>query len=277
MDRLGLLRLVVLLCLVSMPASAQQTSQGASILQQSLAALTGGATVTDVTMTGTVTVLSGSTTASGTITLVGTVAGQSQLTLALPSGNWVTTENFATNPRTSSVAGPSGTTQDTAPEELMGPSPAWFCPVLVIINAAVPNNFVVSYVGQETSNGSPAQHVAIWPQAVNSFPVSSGGPQAPPGPSLPSSRPGQQELYVNPSTFLPETLVLRVRGYGTKNSVPDPTQPMSLTEEVLFSNYQQVAGGVAAFHVQVLLGGTPLMDIQLSSVRFNTGVTVAAN
>jgi len=136
-----------------------------TILEQSLAALTGGAPITDVTMTGTLTANRGSSTELGTITLVATAAGRSQITFALPSGTWATTQNYATNPRTSTQAGPSGTIQDTAPEDLMGPDPAWFCPAH-LFSAISPQAYSASYVDQETRDGSTLQHLSVWPQST---------------------------------------------------------------------------------------------------------------
>jgi hypothetical protein len=237
-------------------------------------------------MVGNVTVTTGGTaagptTAEGTITLVATAAGQSQITIVLPSGTWVTTENYATSPRTSSLTGPNGTTQDTAPEDLMGPNPAWFCPAL-LIGAIAPQTYVASYVGQETPNGSAVQHVSFWPQASNSSTSSflTAGQQVltGPGPSLPPQM-GQQELFIDSASMLPQELIIRIQGYRSDFNGSDPTHPTIPTlvnERVQFSNYRQVQGQMVAFHIQVSFGLVPGMDIQLSSVNFNTGATIAA-
>lgn len=282
--------LVSIFCFVSGDLSAQQTTsastgtqtpQAASIIQQSIAAMTGGTLITDVTMTGSVTVNNGSATQSGTVRLVGTAAGQSQLTLALPSGTWVTTENFAGNPRTSTLNGPSGTAQDTSPEDMMGPSPAWFCPAL-LMGAAATQKFAASYVAQESRNGSTVSHISIWPQSASTTPIYSSSPnqgvQILNGPSQPSTfYPGQHELYVDITTQLPQALILRFRGQRQANTNLDLTQPIYIQQEIDFSNYQQVAGRLMPFHTQVRAGGYVLMDIQISSIAFNSGVTIAAN
>jgi len=286
--RLGLLICAVLVSattVVGQGASGsdpQQAGQATALLQRSLAALTGGAPVTDVTMTGTVTANNGSTTESGTITLVATATGQSQITLALPSASWVTTQNYAANPRTSTSAGSNGTTQDTAPEDLAGPSPAWFCPALVMA-AAAPATYAASYLGQETRNGSAVQHVSFWPQASSSptSPFLTAGQQVltGPGPSLPLQI-GQQELFIDSASLLPRELIIRLRGYRSAFNSSDPTHPTIPTlvdEHVQFSDYRQVQGRLVSFHVQVFFGPVPAMDIQLASVNFNTGATIAAN
>ncbi|MBZ5695912.1 MAG: hypothetical protein LAN36_11205 [Acidobacteriia bacterium] len=266
----------------SAPADQAAAAQGAALVQRAVAALTGGAPVADVTMTGNVTVNRGSTTESGTITLVATAAGQSQITTVLPSGNWVTTQNYAASPRTSTSAGPSGAAQDTAPEDVLGPHPAWFCPAL-LVGAIAPQTYLASYVGQETRSGSAVQHVSFWPQASSSptSPFLTAGQQVltGPAPSLPLQI-GQQELFVDSSSLLPKELIIRVRGYRSAFNSSDPAHPTIPTlvdERVQFSDYRQVQGRMVAFHIQVSFGPVPGMDIQLSSVTFNTGATVAAN
>jgi len=95
-------RTAVLLCLCALiplslaaqQSSGPQNSQTTLILQQALAALTGGAPVTDVTMTGTVTDTVAParadqppSTDSGTITFVATAAGQGESVVSTSSEN----------------------------------------------------------------------------------------------------------------------------------------------------------------------------------------------
>jgi hypothetical protein len=290
MRTLRLLCLVSIFCLASVAASSQQstptsgpqTPQAASILQQSLAAMTGGAPINDVTMTGTVTANTGNATQAGTVTLVATAAGQSQITTVLPSGSGVTTQNYAANPRTSTSTGLNGTTQDTAPEDLMGPHPAWYCPAL-LVGAIAPQTYAASYVGQETLNGSAVQHISYWPQATATpaSPFLTAGQQVLTGPG-PSAQPqiGQQELFVDSSSLLPRELIIRIRGYRSAVNSTDPknpTIPVLVDEHVQFSDYRQVQGRMVACHIQVSFGPVLVMDIQLSALSFNTGATIAAN
>jgi hypothetical protein len=256
-------------------APAASDPKAATILQQGLAAMTGGAPVADVTMRGTVTVYKGSAKESGTITMVATATGRSRTTTVLPSGTWVTIQDYSANPRTSVTKGPNGENDAAATQDLLGPSPAWFSPAM-LIGAFAPQGFVASYVGQETRDGSLVHHVALWPQSANNSPppsVQIAGQQLFTGPP----RPGQHELYLDASSLLPQELVFRITGYRAKNGSPDLTRPMSAAENVRFSDHRQVPGGVAAFHIQMSIGGLTLMDIQLSSVSFNTGAAVAAH
>jgi hypothetical protein len=282
-------RVVSLFCVFYLSAAAQQststngaqTSQAASLLQQSLVAMTGGAPISDVTMTGTVTATQSSgTTESGTITLVATAAGQSQITASLPSGTWTTTENYAVSPRTATYTGPNGTNQDAASQHFMGPSPAWFCPALLIA-AASAQNFVATYVDQETLNGTTVQHVSIWPQSQNVSGAFVGvGQQVIAGPApSPSPRLGQHDVYLSVSSMLPQVMTIWATGNVPQNSGKSTTlaAPILIPEHVQFFNYQAIQGIAVPLHIQFLVNGAVVMDIQLSSVRFNTGATITAS
>ena len=220
-----LLVCVALSSILSVPVSAQQSTstapatsdpQAVALLQQSLAALTGGIPVTDVTMAGTVTVNQGTGTASGAITMVATSTGQSQITVNLSSGRWVTTADYSTNPRTSVTTGPGGAVHDSTPEELNGPSPAWFFPAL-LVSAVSPASYIASYLGDNAQNGSTLHHIWIRstsPGGTYSFQsigrqiLTNSGPQPP-------VRAGQLELYVD-SSSLPQMAVLGVTSYMEK-------------------------------------------------------------
>ena len=255
-------------------------AQASALLQQSLAAQTGGALVTDVTMAGTVTVTAGTNTQSGTITLVATAAGQSRVTFALPSGTWITTQNYAANPRTSTTSAPSDVTNNPAPEDLLGPHPAWFYPALIIGAGLQANNYVTSQFGQEMHEGSTTQHVGIWPQSpvpIYSYQISGRIPLTMPTPEVPLYF-GQQDLYLDPSSLYPLALVFRFRGSAAAGTTSAPaSHPMYLPEEVRFANYQMVQGRPVALRVQVYVGNMLVDDIQVSSVNFNTGAVIAAN
>jgi len=259
--------LVFVFLLVSAFLSAQQsTTAPPPILQQALAALTGGSPVTDVTMTGTITVTNASGTQSGTITMVATASGQSQVVLDLPAGRNTDIRNYSANPRTGSWTGPDGTSHAYAATELMGPSPAWFYPAFIVSSAVSPN-CAASYVGQEIRQGATVQHVSITPNPAvfTPLPVIASLRSLPPHFVL-----GQNDLYLDPSSLLPTALVRLISSRGPvwrRRYAP---------EEIRFSDYRTVEGRPAAFHIQAYLGSV-LMDTQLSSISFNTGAVIAAN
>ena len=270
--------------LVAAPVFAQSVSstptisdpQAVALLQKSLAAMTGGTAVTDVTLTGTVTVNQGTGTASGTISMVATSTGQSKITVSLPSGDWVTKADYSVDPRTSTTTGPAGVIHNAEPEELMGPSPTWFCPAIHITAASSPN-YALAYRGDETSGGPTAHHISIWPVSESNFETFSylgAGQRVLTGPRRSSpERLGEEELYLDPSTGLPRELALPVRVYRAKDGTADLTQPIFGREIVQYSAYQDVRGLQIPFEIVMSYGGILVMQIQISSVGVNTGAT----
>lgn len=72
---------------------ATSDPQAVALIHRALAALTGGAPVTDVTLTGSARRIAGSDDESGTATLLATSAGDSKVELSFPSGNSTETRN----------------------------------------------------------------------------------------------------------------------------------------------------------------------------------------
>jgi hypothetical protein len=103
--------LILLSCLAPLAysVSAQQAAttippttsdpQAVALVQRSLTALTGGAPVTDVTLTGTARRIAGSDDETGTATLTATAAGDSKLSLNFPSGPRTEIRNHSAIPK----------------------------------------------------------------------------------------------------------------------------------------------------------------------------------
>lgn len=249
--------------------SGPQSSQAASLLQQSLAALTGGVQVTDVTLTGTSTVASATGGQSGSITLTATAIGQEQLTFEAPDGTHSDTRDFSNGRRAGTFSGPDAS-GNTPPQSLPGIHPAWFFPAFIMATGSSSANFAQSDLGQETRNGAAVRHVAIWQQP--------SGAAAPFQASL--QRFTQQDLYLDPVSSLPVAMTFRIRAFNPKNPDapfrPIPTAPVEAEEEVRYSDYRQVQGVPVAFHIQIFVQGALADDIQISSATINTGATIAA-
>src|SRR6266567_2590459 len=91
--------------LLAISLAAQQTAtsnpEALQLLQQSLKALSGGQTLTDVTLSGTARRIAGSDDESGSVVLTATASGSSKLALSFASGN-------RSEVRTNSSSGPAG-------------------------------------------------------------------------------------------------------------------------------------------------------------------------
>jgi hypothetical protein len=268
-----------MLCVVSVHASAQQTTdadgaEASSVIQQSLAALTGGLILTDVTMTGAYTVTNASGTQSGTITMVATASGQGQSTVTLPSGTYTEIRSVAGGSASMVEAGPDGVPHAISTQTAVSPNPAWFCPALVLTAASSPN-YSSFYVGQETLNGEAVHHLAVWWLPGTSSSSASA--------TLTQfwQQITRHDIYLDRSSLLPVSMVFLLHPYDPLN----PGTPLTTyrgsnpdrTVELLFSDYQVVEGRTVALHIHSTMKttvGTVISDIHISSVTFNTGATV---
>jgi len=273
-------RLVLIFCVVSLSTSAQQFSpptaangpQTASIIQQSLMALTRGLPVTDVTMTGAYAVTSASGTQSGTITMVATASGQGRSTVTMPSGTYSEARRISAGSASMIETGPDGVPHAITTQTAVSPNPAWFCPALVLAAASSPF-YSSSYLGQETLNGEVVLHLAVWWQ---------------PGSGATSAilmqfwqQATRHDIYLDASSLLPVSMTFLLHPYDKEN----PNKPLMTyrgsnsdrTVELLFSDYQVVQGRSVAFHIHSTLRtaiSEVISDIQISSATFNTGVII---
>src|SRR5258707_682765 len=102
--------LFVLFFSVSFPFAAKKPAssspQALALLQKSLAALTGGQSITDVTLSGTARRIAGSDDESGSATLKALASGAGRMDLSLSSGQRSEVENFSATPPAGSWSGP---------------------------------------------------------------------------------------------------------------------------------------------------------------------------
>ncbi len=218
---------------------------------QSIAALTGGTSISDVTLTGTVTWY-GSGTETGTATLRALGTGESRMDLTLTNG-------VRTEIRDTQTGTPLG--QWTNPNNTLGYSASqncwtdavWFFPALGSLFSRP--NVVLSYIGQETWNGATVQH-------VQSYLYVSGKFRSPTPQQL-----STMDFYLDAKTFLPTAI--------TFNAHPDNDSGTNLPVEVDFSNYQDIGGVFVPMRIQKYQQGNLMADIVLSEASFNTGLSLS--
>jgi hypothetical protein len=94
--------------------------QAVSLLQKSLAALTGSTSLTDATLTATAQRIAGSTNETGTATLKATALGDSRVDQSFPSGNWSEIRNHAFSRfALFSISSPIGTSRRCRAPEIL--------------------------------------------------------------------------------------------------------------------------------------------------------------
>lgn len=289
--------LLVLFALVpfAFPLAAQQTAstspatsdpQAVALLQKSLAAMTGGAAITDVTLAGSARRIAGSEDETGTATLEATATGDSRVELGFASGNRLGVRNHSALPLAGSLPpgvpaaaaetpqpvgewiGPDGVSHGMAAHNFMTDA-AWFFPALTLENILGSQNYALSYVGQETHNSATVLHV----RAIEQFPQIEAAPQAnpaPPGPPLAQimQHLSQMDLYFDPNSSLPVALDFTQH--------PDSNALVDIPVEIRFSGYRATNGIAAPMHVQKYLNNGLVLDLQFSNMALNSGLSTSA-
>ncbi|HXX17855.1 MAG TPA: hypothetical protein VEJ46_00490 [Candidatus Acidoferrum sp.] len=226
-------------------------------------------------MTGAYTITDASGTRNGTITMIATATGQGQLTITLPSGTYSEVRSISRGSAIMTLTGSDGLPHTITTQAAVSPNPGWFCPALVLASASS-SDYLSSYVGQETLNGEGVQHVALW-----WLPGTSSGSSAT-SVAQAWQQATQHDIYLDASSFLPVAMNYTLQPYNP-NSPNEPLVPyrgnsVSRLAQVQFSNYEAVQGHPVALHIHSTMSISPILtlvtDIQLSSVAFNTGVTI---
>jgi hypothetical protein len=235
--------------------TASSSPQALALLQKSLAVLTGGQTVSDVTLSGSVRRIAGSDDDNGTAVLQALSSGAARTDLNLPSGLRRELENVSTTP-TGAWSGPDGVSHSISFHNLLG-EPAWFFPAFTIARRLANTNFIATYVGTETHNGQTVEHIS-----VSQTPPFADPPGAPTFGHL-----TQVDFFLDSTTLLPAAFAFNIH--------PDNDMGLDLPIEVRFSDYRAVNGAQIPFHVQKFLNNSLILDFQVQSVTPNSGLSAS--
>jgi hypothetical protein len=238
-------------------APAQQSNivqQGPLLLQRALAAMTGGAALRDVVITGTARRIAGSDDETGTATLKALPTGESRIDLSFPSGTRTEVRaNSDANPA-GHWSGPDGTPHAMSQHNMFAGN-SWFFSPFTLAEAVSTQDSVVSYVGHETFDDNPVEHLSI----SRAFTGRSGD-----GVAM-LQHLSQMEIYLDSKTLLPTVLSFNIH--------PDDNALLDIPVIVRYSNYQPVNGTQIAFNVQKFLNNSLDLDLQFQSANFNTGLS----
>jgi hypothetical protein len=256
----------------SVPTPAQSDPQAVSLLQKSLAAQVGTAQVADATLSGTAQRIAGSVDETGTSALTAMSAGESKLVLSFPSGTFTEIRTPAGQPPPSAPAGatiptgawigPDGIFHAIVAQNL-STDPTWFFPAFTIGRLISSQNYVISYVGQESHGGQQVLHLSasqqFWPSASGQAPV--------PLPFL-IEHVSQLDVYLDPTSLLPIALDF--------NEHPDNNASFDIPVEIQFSAYQSVSGIRIPFRIQKYVNRNLALDLGLATAALNTGLSPAS-
>lgn len=246
------------------PPLAQPNTEGATLLQQSLAAIGAETPAADVTLAGKITVfIPGGTTDTGTITMAARGDSQAEIVMAMATGirtevRTVSSDGLPAEMRT----GPDGAVTHNPVHSLLTPHPAWFFPQFVL-SAHPVSTLLSSFIASETRNGVPVNHLEVWQSPPNGSSLS----------TLATQQQTQYDLYLDPATSLPLAMVYYVQP-DYRQLPPVIHRDTRAPVEMQFSNYQRVQGTAVALHIQAFIQGRQIYDIQLSTVTFDSNPSI---
>lgn len=229
-------------------APAQRDPQAVALVQQSVAA-TASTVPADSSATGTVTVVEGSTTQSGSIQVLTLGLGQTSETLTLGSAQRAMVYS---NGDAKETVG-SQATIPTLEVAITDQCPDF--PLPLLLSALNSPDFAFRYVGKETLDSVAAQHIQIW----NTF---SSNSQLKHLASF-----SLRDLWFDATSGLPLKISY------TRRAEDGATRPVPV--EISFANFTKVNGVLYPFLIHKSLNGTPWQTISIENVSFNTGLTAS--
>jgi len=248
---------VFLSCILSVSLVAQQTAAPppTALLPRALAAMTRGAAVSDVTLTGTARRIAGSDDETGAATLKALPTGESRIDLNFPSGVRSEVVGNSDKGPTGKWTAPDGSSHAMAQHNLHSGS-NWFFVPFALSSALSDKEAVVSHRGQESFDGVAVEHLSISRQFA-SLPAGDA--------TTLLQRLSQTEVYLDSSTLLPVALTFNIH--------PDNNALLDIPVTIRYSNYQASGSAQIPFHIQKFVNNTLALDIQLQSATFNTGLS----
>ncbi len=220
-----------------------------SLAQKSVAALTGGLPVGDVTLNASVISILGSDNETGTGTFTAKGLSESRVDLNLSGGTRSEVRNIANGGPAGAWARNGGASTAYAGHNTLTDA-AWFFPALSSLTQTANPNVVFKYIGQEQHSGVNTQHIQIF--------------QAPPAGIASVQRLSTTEVYLDAATLLPVAMAFKVH--------PDKDMNTDIPAEILFANYRAVNGIQVPFHFQRMLNGGVILDVTVTSAALNTGL-----
>lgn len=229
-------------------SAPRRDSQAIALLQASVRAM-GGNVPSDSVATGSVVVVAGSLTTSGTVRILTRGTDQSSEQFQSPS-----TTGSVTYSRGSAAETTNGATRQLSLERSSTSQSLCF-PLQFLVGALANPDESVQYIGPEPIGAQSTQHVRVRDtyasrstlQSLANFTI--------------------YDVWVDSATGLPVRIsTVRREGGGSSPGI---------AFDVSYSNYQTVTGILFPFTVQQSLNGTPWKTITITSVQPNTGLTDA--
>jgi len=245
---------------LALPTEASQSKQPISDPQalafaaKAITAMTSGATITDATLSGTVTWSAGSP-QTGTAVAYAKGTGESRIDMTLSGGNRSDIRNNSSGTPAGAWVDANGTYNAYAAQNCWTDTSWFFAPLSAMSAAAIDPTLIVVYVGLETKNGSSVQHIQSYRYVVSTVP----------GVTALTQQLSTIDYYLDSSTFLPVA--------ASFNTHPDSDATTNIPLEVDFLNYESINGVQVPSHIQEYWQGSVIFDFQMTSAVFNTGLS----
>jgi hypothetical protein len=224
-----------------------------SLAQQSVAALTGGAPITDATLTGIATRIAGSDIEKGTVTLNVKGVAESRLDFSLSGGTRTEIRNdTATFPQGAAIL--NGGNQKALAMHNCRINAGWFFPELSALAETADPAQIFVYVGLEQRKGASVHHLRTFRYAPAKRPDVTAIRQAV----------STMDVYLDSTSLLPLAFAF--------NTHPDDDALTNIGLEVDFYNYQPFSGILVPARIQKLIWNGLALDISITGATFNTGL-----
>jgi len=217
-----------------------------SLAQKSLAVVTGGTPISDVTLNANVISIFGSDNETGTGTFSAKGTSESRVDLNLGGGTRSDVRNMANGTPGGAWEKDGGTSTAYAQHNCWADA-AWFLPALSSLTQTANPNFVFKYIGQEQHRGVNTQHVRVFQAAPQGLQTLS-----------------TMEFYLDPISSLPLNISFNLHADNDMNR--------NIPVEINFANYQTVNGIQVPSHFQRMFNGQVVLDVTVTSAVFNTGL-----
>jgi hypothetical protein len=252
--------LAFLLCTLAVAVSTyaqgnSQDPQAVILLERSLAALSKGAPVSDVTLIGTARRQAQSDDETGTAILKELVTGQARMDLSFPSGKRSETRANSPQGPVGNWIGPDGTPHPIAEHNLLADG-SWFFPPLMLYRLRTSQNVVLASSGSETHNGIDVNAFTAYEQFT--------GSRLPAHAMELLQHASQITIYLGTSSLLPSAVSF--------NGHPDNNALRDLPVEIRYSDYRTVSGVQVPFHVQKYVNNGLILDLQFDTAVLNSGL-----
>jgi len=236
--------------------STSSSTQATQFLQESLAALVGNTSVTDVTVSGTARRIAGSDDETGTGVFKALSGTGSRMDLSFPSGPRIQVYSTSVDGPAGNWSGPDSVMHSVALHNLWT-NHSWFFPAFTLASFLNSQNSSVVYVGQETKDN----------QAVIHLSASLISPEASAKTAKFIRHMSQTEIYLDAVSLLPVAI--------SYNTHPDNNAALDIPVEIRFSDYETQSGVQMPLHVQKFLNYSLVLDLQFQSTTFNSGLSAA--